>query len=104
MEGRQVSPLAVVAPSGDAVIEYVATNPDAIGYVSMGRVSPRVKLLSIEGELPTPRGAELGSYPLSRDLWLVTGGSPSEPVEDFFRFVLSPAGQQVVGQSFGRIR
>lgn len=104
MEGRDVTPLAVVAPSSDAVIEYVSSHPEAIGYVSMGRSSPGVKVVSIEGELPTPRGAELGSYPLSRDLWLVTSGSPSEPVAAFQRYVLSPAGQQVVGQSFGRIR
>jgi phosphate transport system substrate-binding protein len=104
MEGRAVTPLAVVAPSSEAVIEYVAAHPEAIGYLSMGRVSPAVKVLSIEGELPTSQSAELGSYPLSRDLWLVTGGSPSEAVKAFRRFVLSPAGQQIVGQSFGRIR
>ena len=104
MEGREVTPLAVVAPSSDAVIEYVSAHPDAIGYVSMGQVSSGVKVLSIEGELPTPQGAQVGHYPLSRDLWLVTAASPSEPVDAFRRFVLSPAGQQVVGQSFGRIR
>ena len=104
MEDREVTPLAVVAPSSDAVIEYVATHPDAIGYVSMGKASSAVKVLGIEGEGPSPRGAELGSYPLSRDLWLVTGRSPSDPVKAFLRFVRSPAGQQVVGQSFGRIR
>ena len=104
MVERGVTPLAVVAPSSEAVVEYVATHPGAVGYVSMGIVSPRVKVLSIEGELPTSGSTELGSYPLSRDLWFVTGASPSESVEDFYRFVLSPAGQQIVGQSFGRIR
>ena len=108
MDERRVTPLAVVAPSSEAVIEYVATHPDAIGYVSMGRASSGVKVLSIEGELPTSRSAELGSYPLSRDLWFVTGDSAdeseAESVEDFYRFVLSPAGQQIVGQSFGRVR
>jgi len=104
MQERAVTPLAIVAPSSDAVIEYVATHPGAIGYVSMGKLTPRVKVLSIEGELPTPRGAESASYPLSRDLWLVTAVSPPKQVGAFRRFVLSPAGQQVVGQSLGRIR
>ena len=104
MEGRAVTPLAVVAPSSAAVIEFVSTHPSAVGYVSMGQVSPQVKVLSIEGELPTPRGTELGSYPLSRDLWLVTAESASESVKAFRRFALSPAGQQVVGQRLGRIR
>jgi phosphate transport system substrate-binding protein len=104
MDERRVTPLAVVAPSSEAVIEYVATHPDAIGYVSMGRVSSGVKVLSIEGELPTPQSAELGSYPLSRELWFVTGDSQAEPMEAFHRFVLSPAGQQIVGRNFGRVR
>ncbi len=104
MEDRAVTPLAQVAPSSESVIEYVASHPEAIGYLSMGWVSSGVKVLSIEGELPTSRSAELGSYPLSRDLWLVTGESPSEPVEAFHRFVLAPAGQQIVGRSLGRVR
>jgi phosphate transport system substrate-binding protein len=104
MGGRAVTPLALVAPSSEAVVQYVTAHPDAIGYLSMGSVSPAVKVLSIEGELPTSQSTELGSYPLSRDLWLVTGGSPSEAVEAFHRFVLGPAGQQIVGQSFGRVR
>jgi phosphate transport system substrate-binding protein len=104
MDERRVTPLAVVAPSSEAVIEYVATHPDAIGYVSMGRVSTGVKVLSIEGELPTAQSAELGSYPLSRDLWIVTGASPAESVKAFRRFVLGPAGQQIVGRNFGRVR
>ena len=104
MDGRGVTALAVVAPSSEAVLEYVASHPEAIGYLSMGWAPSGVKVLSIEGELPTSESAELGSYPLSRDLWLVTGASPSEPVDAYRRFVLGPAGQQIVGQSFGRVR
>lgn len=104
MGERRVTPLAVVAPSGEEVVEYVATHPGAIGYVSMGVVLPKVKVLSIEGEMPTPESARQGSYPLSRELWLVTAGSPKGSVEAFRRFALSPAGQQIVGHSFGRVR
>jgi phosphate transport system substrate-binding protein len=104
MDERRVTPLAVVAPSSDAVIEYVATHPDAIGYVSMGKVPAGVKVLSIEGELPTSQTAAQGSYPLSRELWLVTAETSAETVEAFRRFALSPAGQQIVGRHYGRVR
>jgi phosphate transport system substrate-binding protein len=104
MGERRVTPLAVVAPSSEEVVEYVATHPDAVGYVSMGAMLPQVKVLSIEGEMPTPESARRGSYPLSRDLWLVTAGSPSNSVESFRRFALSPAGQQIVASNFGRVR
>ncbi|MFN2243986.1 MAG: phosphate ABC transporter substrate-binding protein [Anaerolineae bacterium] len=104
MGERRVTPLAVVVPSSGAVVEYVATHPNAIGYVSMGMILPTVKVLSIEGEMPTPQTAQQGSYPLTRQLWLVAAASPTDSVVAFRRFALSPAGQQVVGQSLGRIR
>jgi phosphate transport system substrate-binding protein len=104
MNDRKVTPLAVLALSSEAVVEYVAEHPDAIGYVSMGHLSPEVKVLKIEGELPEPETAGQASYPLTRELWLVTVDPPPEAVRDFIRFALSPAGQQIVGQKHGRIK
>ncbi len=104
MEDRKVTPLAVLALSSEAVVAYVAGHPDAIGYVSMGFLSPEVKVLKIEGEVPEPETAGQASYPLTRELWLVTGDPPAQAVRDFVRFALSPAGQQIVGQKHGRIK
>jgi phosphate transport system substrate-binding protein len=104
MDDRPLTPLAIVAPSSNAVIDYVAQNPAAIGFVSMVHVSPDVKALSIEGEIPTPQSAGRGSYPLTRELWLVTAERPAAVVRDLLDFVLSPAGQEIVGRRYGRIR
>jgi phosphate transport system substrate-binding protein len=104
MKDRPVTPWALVAPSSQAVVEYVARDPEAIGYVSMGYVSEEVKVLKIEGVLPTPETAGSGSYPLTRELWLVASEPPSEAVQAFLDFVLSPAGQRVVGRSYGRVK
>ncbi len=104
MDGHHVTPLAVVAPSSEAMVEYVATHPEAIGYVSMGSVNAGVKVLTVEGELPTPQSTTRGSYPLSHELWVVTADPPAKAALAFRRFVLSPAGQQIVGETFGRVR
>jgi len=104
MGEKGVTPLAVVAPSSEAVIEYVATHEAAVGYVSMGVATPAVKVLSVEGELPTVQTVREGSYPLSHDLWFVAARSPETTVQSFLRFVQGPAGQQIVGRYFGRIR
>lgn len=104
MGDQPVTPLAVVAPSPQAVVEYVAGHTHALGYVSMRQVTPDVKALKIEGELPTPETASQGSYPLSHELWLVTADPPPEAVQRFLDFVRGPAGQQIVGRSFGRIK
>ena len=104
MAGRTVTPRAVIAISSQGVIDYVAAHPDAIGYVSMALLTPEVKALRVEGEEPTPETVARASYPLTRELWLVTTQAASEPVEEFIRFVLSPAGQQIVGRRYCRIR
>jgi phosphate transport system substrate-binding protein len=104
MDGRRLTPLAVVALSSQAAVDYVAAHANAIGYVSMGYVTPEVKALPIEGERPGPQTASRGSYPLTRELWLVSADPPSAAVEDLVEFALSPAGQQIVGQRYGRIK
>ena len=104
MGDKGVTPLAVVAPSSEAVIEYVATHKGAVGYVSMGGAAPAVKVLGVEGEFPTVQTVQEGSYPLSHELWLVTAQSPGSTVRSFLRFAQGPAGQQIVGRYFGRIR
>jgi phosphate transport system substrate-binding protein len=104
MDEQRVTPLAVVAPSPQTMVEYVASHPQAIGYVSMGLVSPEVKVLKVEGELPTPESVGRGSYALTRELWLVTTDPPPEGAQPFIDFVLSPSGQQIVGRRFGRLK
>ena len=104
MEGWRVTPRAVVASSSQAVVEFVAGHPEAIGYVSMALVTRKVKVLRIEGELPTPDSVVQGRYPLGRELWLVTSDPPSSPEQAFLDFASGPVGQQIVGQRYGRIR
>lgn len=104
MEEHQVTPLAIVAPSSRAVVEYVALHPEAIGYVSMAQVTPEVKVLSLEGEVPTPETIGRVSYPLTRELWLIRPDQARPEVESLVRFALSPAGQQIVGRRYGRIK
>ena len=104
MEGREVTPRAILAPSSRAVIESVAQDPQAIGYVSIGYVTSEVKVLEVEGELPSPQTAQQGSYPLTREFWLVTADPPLEAAQDFVDFVLGQAGQQIVGRRYGRVK
>jgi phosphate transport system substrate-binding protein len=104
LDGQRLTPWAMVASSPETVVEYVAGHPQAIGYVSMAFVTSDVKVLKIEGEFPTPESTAQGSYPLTRELWLLTAGPPSEGVRAWLDFVLSPAGQRIVGRQYGRVK
>ncbi|MGD9047324.1 MAG: phosphate ABC transporter substrate-binding protein [Anaerolineae bacterium] len=104
LQDLALTPLAIVAPSSQAMVDYVASHPESIGYVSMGHTTPDVKVLKIEGGLPTSQAVGEGSYALTRELWLVVAESPPQAVEDFVDFVLGAAGQQIVGRRYGRIK
>jgi phosphate transport system substrate-binding protein len=103
MEGSPVTPQAMVMPTGQALVDYVAGHPEAIGYASMAETSNRVRVLKIEGELPNPETIKEESYPLRYDLWLVAANS-SEPVRSFVAFAGSQAGQEIIGQQFAQIK
>ena len=87
--------------SNGAVLQTVAQTPGAIGYVSIGFVSNDVKALPIwfnADRIVAPSLATVKdkSYPVSRDLYVITNGQPPELTSDFIRFILSPDGQKIV--------
>ena len=104
MQGKRVTPTAVVMPGSRAVVEYVAEHPQAIGYVSMGHLSQEVKVLEIEEAMPTPDSVRQGDYHLFRPLFLMTNREPTGEVKGFVDFVLSPTGQSIVGKRYGRVQ
>jgi phosphate transport system substrate-binding protein len=104
MEDRRVTPRALLAPSPEAVRAAIAGQPGAIGYLAMGDVTPEVRVLKVEGELPTPLAAAQGTYALARELWLVTASPPPAAVQQLLAFILAPNGQEIVGRRYGRVR
>jgi phosphate transport system substrate-binding protein len=57
---------------------------------------PRVRVLAIDGELPTLTALRMRSYPLIQPLYFVSRGQPWGNVRQFVDFVLSPPGQTIV--------
>ncbi|HET7087504.1 MAG TPA: phosphate ABC transporter substrate-binding protein [Anaerolineae bacterium] len=105
LEGKPVTPGAIVQPDGDAAVDYVARTPGAIGYVSRGRVTPAVKPIAIEGVEPDPSNAANNSYPIGRLLYVVAGSEPKGAVRDFVAWLFSPEGQQAIAEGgFGRVK
>lgn len=103
MGNERVTFTALVMPTSQAVVEYIAEHENAIGYVSMAWADDRVKVLRIEGLLPTPETVR-GGYHLAYPLYLVTRDQPTGLIKAFLDFVLSPAGQSIVGKRYGRVR
>jgi phosphate transport system substrate-binding protein len=87
--------------SNGAVLQTVTQTPGSIGYVSIGFVSKDVKALPIWYNFdkiiaPTLGNVKSKTYPVSRDLYVVTNGQPTGLTGDFIKYILSPEGQKIV--------
>ncbi|MCL1992256.1 MAG: phosphate ABC transporter substrate-binding protein [Spirochaetes bacterium] len=88
-----------------AVRAGVAGNPSAIGYISIGAVDGSVRAVSIGGYAPTEENIRAGSYAIARPFILITrhGHTPSPAAQSFLDWVLSDAGQAIVGINYVRV-
>jgi phosphate transport system substrate-binding protein len=87
--------------SNGAVLQTIAQTPGAIGYVSIGFVSKDVKALPVWYNAlkiiqPTIANVKDRSYPMSRNLYVITTGQPTGLTGDFIKYILSPEGQKIV--------
>ncbi|HZK30075.1 MAG TPA: phosphate ABC transporter substrate-binding protein [Methanoregula sp.] len=87
--------------SNGAVLQTVAQTPGSIGYVSIWFVSKDVKALPVwynaqKFVAPTIDNVKTKTYPISRDLYVITNGKPAGLAGDFIRYILSPEGQKIV--------
>lgn len=96
MHESQIKPDAVVQTKTGAVMTAVASDPNAIGYVSLGSVDNTVKALAIDGVKPSVETVKSGSYKIQRPFLFLTKEEPKGEVKKFIDFVLSPDGQKIV--------
>lgn len=85
----------VVIGENQEGIKTVAGNPRAIAYVSIGTAEYEagagtpIKLVPLDGAVPSTEAVAKGSYPMFRPLNLVTAGQPSELAAQFITFARS---------------
>ncbi len=86
----------MVQDSNGSVKEVVATDPYAIGYISLGIVDKKVKALTIAGVEPTVSNIVQHKYRMVRPFLYLTSVEPSGAVKVFIDFVLSRDGQNIL--------
>jgi len=87
---------AKLLASTQAIVQETKDNPNAIGYIGLGYVTPDVKVVKIDGIAASIETALDGSYVLSRGLYMYSNGAPSGVMSAYIDFILSPEGQAVV--------
>ena len=90
---------AEVANSTSVMMQTVAGNPAAIGYISLGSLDDSVKALKVDGAEATLANVKNGTYKVSRPFNIVTGKKTNKQAKDFISYILSKEGQKVVADN-----
>ncbi|MDW7733177.1 MAG: PstS family phosphate ABC transporter substrate-binding protein [Methanolobus sp.] len=93
---------ALTQPTTGAIVQEVAQNPGAIGYIGFAYLDDSTKAVSLDGGdgfvEATPENIISGDYPLARPLQYYTNGEPEGLAAEFIDFVMSPIGQEIVSE------
>jgi phosphate transport system substrate-binding protein len=98
--GDKVYPGALLQASNGAVVQTIAKNKNAIGYIGIGYVNPEVKSLSVNDIVGSEESTLAGTYPISRPLFMFTPGWPKAEAQRFLNYLMHPQkGQPLVRES-----
>lgn len=90
---------AVISNSTSVVMTTIGTNPNAIGYISLGSLNDTVKALKVDSIEITVENIKNGTYKVSRPFNIALKNNASEASHDFAGFILSEAGQKIVSEN-----
>lgn len=106
LRGERYRADVVQFPGAGSIVAAVAQQPRAIGYSSMAHTNGLVRLVPLRAGtddaalLPDTASVISGRYPLARPLYLYfnrsADGRPDPDTAAFLRFVLGPAGQDLI--------
>lgn len=101
MRRRQITPTALVLPGDRELLEALASEPEAIGYLPASWLDDRVKALTLEGMSHDWVALNVPGYPLTLPIALATPAEPAPEVEALRQFALSKAGGELLAGRFG---
>jgi len=93
---KEYAKAARLLPSTQAIVDEVAGNEGAIGYVGVGYMSDKLKVIQVAGVAASVATVLDGTYPISRPLYMISDGALADLKKAYVEWILSPAGQKVV--------
>lgn len=102
LDEAEFAPATMMMPSTEAIVQELAQNANAIGYIGLGYVRPTVAVLGLKADEASP--AVVASidvvlnrtYSLARPLFFYVIGEVKGDLKTFLDFVTSAAGQKIV--------
>lgn len=91
---------SLMQASNGAVVNTVANNKKAIGYIGFGYVDKSIKSLNVNNIPATLKNGKTGKYPISRKLYMyVNEKNYSSDAKSFVGYLLSKDGQKIVSEA-----
>ncbi len=96
------SPDTLLLPSSEGIGAEIRQNPNAIGYDGLGYVTDEMKVIGVsavdskEYILPSVATVNSEKYPIARDLYMYTNGTPTGAIADYLDWILSEQAQEIV--------
>jgi len=99
LQKARVFPGALLQASNGAIVQVVAKNKNAIGYIGLGYMERSVKALTVNKVQGSEETTLNGTYPISRALYMFTAGWPEGDTLKFLNYVIHPEkGQMLVSE------
>ncbi|MDR0490352.1 MAG: phosphate ABC transporter substrate-binding protein PstS family protein [Oscillospiraceae bacterium] len=98
--GKGVEVVGSATPHNSTALlqQEVAKSKNAIGFISSGYVDGTIKALTIGNIAPTMANIKSNTYPICRELILVTKGAPGALAATYIDYLRSEAGQSIVAK------
>jgi len=103
-EKARITHRALTQTGTSSVSETVAVNPSCIGYVSLGSVNSQVKVLEIDGVVPTDETVRKERYKIVHPFLFLTKEVPQGQTAKFIAYATSDEGQQIVAKRYVAIK
>lgn len=88
---------AEISNSTAVVMQTVAGNTAAIGYISLGSLDETIKAVTVDGVEASVDNILNGTYPISRPFNVATLGKlTNEAAQDFLNYIMSDEGQAII--------
>lgn len=99
MKKRDYAASSQKLAGNEQIAQEVSKNANGVGYVGLAYTKAAgIKILSIDGALPTKESVLGKSYPYARPTFFYTNGEPTGLAKQFIDFVVGPEGQKIVEQ------
>ena len=89
MKKERVTPAALMQASNGTVVQAVAKNKNAIGYIGLGYLDKSVKSLTVSKVAASAKTALDGEWPIARELYIFTNGDPKGGVKKLVDYLLA---------------